>query len=320
MRRIALFFLLFLVAALPAWGQGAPTSSVAESDIVRLKPGHFIWHPQAAPAGPTTLIVSIPAQRIYVYRNGVRIGASTVSSGTKGHRTPTGVFTILQKHERHFSNLYNNAPMPYMQRLTWSGIALHAGHLPGYAASHGCVRMPLAFAKGLFKETSKGMTVVVTDNRPNPRTVLDPGIAPVVSAQRLTPSETFRWQPENSPSGPVTILVSFADQRVLVLRNGKIIGRAKVAIPPGLVNGTEALQMQGRDAQGRPRWLYIGIPGHEASQGRPLDENVIEQVGVPPEFLANLRSILSPGVTMMVTNDSFLSSNEGRPANVLVTR
>ncbi|HUO88520.1 MAG TPA: L,D-transpeptidase [Rhizomicrobium sp.] len=320
LRRIAVFVPL-LLAALPALGQGAKTSSVADADIDTLRPGEFIWAPQLAPEGPTTVVVSLPAQRAYVYRNGVRIGASTISTGKKGHETPTGVFTILQKREEHYSNRYNNAPMPYMQRLTWDGIALHAGKLPGYAASHGCVRLPLAFSKALFKETSLGMTVVVTDDaRPSPQTVLDPGLAAAPGTDphlRLNAGEEFRWHPEKSPSGPVTILVSFADQRMLVLRNGKVIGRARVEVPPGLFNGTEALQMEGRDANGRPRWLYIGIPGREASHGKPLDRNTIEQVRVPEKFLASLHGILAPGATMMVTNDSFAASNEGRPAKVL---
>jgi hypothetical protein len=321
MQQVAPFFLL-LLAALPAWGQGAKTSSVVEANIDKLKPGQFIWAPQLAPKGPTMVLVSLSAQRAYVYRNGVRIGASTISSGTKGHKTPTGIFTILQKHQQHYSNKYNNAPMPYMQRLTWDGIALHAGVLPGYAASHGCVRLPLAFSKVLYGGTSLGMTVIVTDDRPSPRTILDPGLSPSPGSDqhlRLGSGQDFRWQPEKSPSGPVTILVSFADQHILVLRNGKVIGLAKVEIPPGLVNGTEALQMEGRDVAGNANWLYIGIPGHEASHGKPLDRNVIEQVRVPPKFLANLRGILSPGVTMMVTNDSFASSSEGKPAKILVT-
>src|SRR5215469_3599562 len=195
MRRFALIFPILLVA-LPVWGQGAKTSSVAEADIDKLKPGEFIWAPQLAPEGPTTVVVSLPAQRAYVYRNGVRIGASTISTGKKGHETPTGVFTILQKHEEHYSNRYNNAPMPYMQRLTWDGIALHAGKLPGYAASHGCVRLPLAFSKALFQETSLGMTVIVTDDRPSPQTILDPGLSAEPGSDqhlRLTAGQEFRW-------------------------------------------------------------------------------------------------------------------------------
>jgi lipoprotein-anchoring transpeptidase ErfK/SrfK len=105
-----------------------------------LKTGDYVWKPAASPAGPVVIIVSIPEQTLYVYRNGVRIGRSTVSTGKSGHRTPTGVFTILQKNEKHTSSIYKGASMPYMQRLTWTGVALHAGNLPGYPASHGCVQ------------------------------------------------------------------------------------------------------------------------------------------------------------------------------------
>ena len=106
-----------------------------------LKPGEYVWHPQVSPAVPVVIIVSLPDQVMYVSRNGVRIGRSTVSTGAKGHRTPTGVFTVLQKKVQHESNIYRGAKMPHMQRLTWSGIAMHAGQFPGYPASHRCVRL-----------------------------------------------------------------------------------------------------------------------------------------------------------------------------------
>jgi lipoprotein-anchoring transpeptidase ErfK/SrfK len=105
---------------------------------------------------PVTILVDLSRQTAVVYRNGVAIGMTTVSTGKKGHETPTGVFTILQKNAKHKSNLYNDAPMPYMQRLTWDGVALHAGNLPGYPQSHGCVRMPMAFAEKLFKVDREG--------------------------------------------------------------------------------------------------------------------------------------------------------------------
>ena len=128
-----------------------------------LKAGDYQWTPEISPAGPLVVVVSLPAQRAHVYRNGIRIGVSTISSGKPGHETPTGVFPILQKREEHYSNLYDNAPMPYMQRLTWDGIALHAGRIPGQPASHGCIRLPKAFAKALFSVTERGVNVVVAD-------------------------------------------------------------------------------------------------------------------------------------------------------------
>ncbi len=129
-----------------------------------MKPGQYIWEPERAPKGPALVVVNLQTQRLLFFRNGVPIAASTISSGKTGHETPTGVFTILQKNEKHFSKTYNNAPMPNMQRLTWKGIALHAGNLPGYPASHGCVRLPLAFSKLLFGQTALGMTVVITSH------------------------------------------------------------------------------------------------------------------------------------------------------------
>jgi hypothetical protein len=98
----------------------------------KLAPGQFEWQPERAPAGPILVVVSIDDQVAYVYRNSVQIARSTVSTGAPGHETPTGVFTILEKNREHESSIYKGAQMPNMQRLTWSGIAMHAGQLPGY--------------------------------------------------------------------------------------------------------------------------------------------------------------------------------------------
>jgi lipoprotein-anchoring transpeptidase ErfK/SrfK len=97
----------------------------ADGRIEALKPGEYLWAPGIAPEGPVTIIVSLKTQKAYAYRNGVAIGVSTVSTGTKGFATPTGVFTVLQKDADHVSNLYKDAAMPFMQRLTWGGIAMH---------------------------------------------------------------------------------------------------------------------------------------------------------------------------------------------------
>ncbi len=118
----------------------------------KLKPGEFEWHPERSPTGPLLVVCSIDDQMLYVYRNGVQIARSTVSTGRKGKRTPTGVFTILQRKVDHESSIYKGAKMPYMQRLTWTGIAMHAGELPGYPASAGCVRLPFEFSKLIYNE------------------------------------------------------------------------------------------------------------------------------------------------------------------------
>lgn len=112
------------------------------------------------------IVISKASQRMYVFKDGEPWQSSAISSGKRGHSTPSGVFPILQKAVRHRSNIYSNAPMPYMQRLTWGGIAIHAGHLPGYPASHGCVRLPLATARALYALTRTGSTTVVIIDGP----------------------------------------------------------------------------------------------------------------------------------------------------------
>lgn len=122
-----LLFLTFAMSVTASAAAGHTKGRVVQPLTTEFKPGDYVWHPEISPAGPVVIIVSLPEQKMYVYRNGVRIGRSTVSTGTKGHPTPTGMFTILQKKVRHESNIYKGAKMPHMQRLTWSGIAMHAG-------------------------------------------------------------------------------------------------------------------------------------------------------------------------------------------------
>lgn len=117
-------------------------------------------------AGPVRVLVSIPQQRLWVFRGRELVATSPVSTGKSGHETPTGRFRILQKRVEHYSNRYDNAPMPYMQRLTDYGIALHGGRLPGYPASHGCIRLPHRFARRLYNLTDYGTQVTVTRIRP----------------------------------------------------------------------------------------------------------------------------------------------------------
>ena len=137
--------------------QGTPTGKPTGP----LKPGEYWWNPKLSPQGPVVALVSIPQQTMHVYRNGILIGRSTVSTGSKGHDTPGGVFTILEKKETHRSKKYDNAPMPNMQRLTWSGIAMHSGQLPGYAASHGCIRLANWDAARVKDLVSVGNTVLI---------------------------------------------------------------------------------------------------------------------------------------------------------------
>ncbi|MBC7505851.1 MAG: L,D-transpeptidase family protein [Sandarakinorhabdus sp.] len=254
MRRLAIAALLAaaLIEPVLALAPSATTSSAFDTPLDQLTPGQWIWDASVAPAGPIMVVIDLKTQLAFVYRNGVRIGATTVSSGKPGKKTPTGIFTILQKNKDHKSNLYNSAPMPYMQRLTWDGIALHAGNLPGYPASHGCIRMPLAFSKSLFEVSTMGMTVVVTDETSDaarPIIVADNGLIAAVDAEgrpadpredAMSNTEISRWTPDRSPAGPVTIVVSTTSKRIIVYRNGIEIGRSRIGVPKGFDMGTRA--------------------------------------------------------------------------------
>lgn len=130
---------------------------------------------EARPIGaPLLAIVSLSTQRITIYDANGWILRAPISSGQPGYETPAGVFSVLQKEEEHYSNLYDDASMPFMQRITWSGIALHAGELPGYPASHGCIRMPHEFAQRLFDVTNIGMRVIVARNDVRPAEIEHP--------------------------------------------------------------------------------------------------------------------------------------------------
>jgi hypothetical protein len=162
-RLIALLFLACAAAsaaARPANDQNLPVALRAAT----LQPGQYVWESRSVSTGQLFVVINLASQRAMVYRDGVLIAASTISTGTKDRETPTGTFPILEKQLFHRSSTYDNAPMPYMQRLTPKGVALHAGNLPGYAASHGCIRLPTGFAKLLFGATQIGTPVMITDS------------------------------------------------------------------------------------------------------------------------------------------------------------
>jgi hypothetical protein len=129
---------------------------------------------QDAPRGQLQIIISIADQRISLYENGALIARSSVSTGVERHPTPLGVFGVISKQKWHRSNIYSAAPMPYMQRITWSGIALHAGDLPGYPASHGCIRLTSDFAIRLWHLTKRGTRVIIAPEDVRPIEITNP--------------------------------------------------------------------------------------------------------------------------------------------------
>jgi len=273
-------------------------------ETVTLKPGEYVWEPERAPEGPLLIVASITEQVAYVYRNGICIARSSVSTGRPGHRTPTGVFTILEKEVHHTSSIYKGAEMPYMERVTWGGIALHAGDLPGYPDSHGCVRLPLEFSKLLFGVTMKGATVIIADAHSAPAETVHPGLFFTRSGEESEPiaAGQFEWNPDKSPSGPVALIVSSADKTVYVYRNGVEIGRAGITNPQVVspLNDRVFSALQGTDADGHLRWVEVTAKGKEgASESLFLPA---QKSGLPAEFLADARQVITPGATIIFTD------------------
>jgi hypothetical protein len=273
-------------------------------ETLTLKPGEYVWEPERAPEGPLLIVASITEQVAYVYRNGIRIARSSVSTGRPGHRTPTGVFTILEKEVHHTSSIYKGAEMPYMERVTWGGIALHAGDLPGYPDSHGCVRLPLEFSKLLFGVTMKGATVIIADAHSAPVTTVHPGLFFAQSGQESEPitAGQFDWNPDRSPSGPVSVIASSADKTVYVYRNGMEIGRAGIPNPQVIspLNDLVFSALQGTDADGHLRWAEVTATGESKS-----NESIFltaQKSGLPAAFMDKAKAVITPGATLIFTD------------------
>jgi hypothetical protein len=275
--------------------------------IADLKPGEFTWHPERSPEGPVAIVVSVPDQRVHVYRNGIRIAVSTCSTGKPGHETPTGVFTILQKDKDHHSSTYNNAPMPNMNRLTWDGVALHAGKLPGYPASHGCVRLPLAFSEKLFGVTHVGTPVIVAGAHSDPVDVVHPGL--VLGSYAETEFESAaaalkgKALPEWSGQQTATsILISGADQQALLLENGRQVAAARISLEPGRQLGEHVFVLVDTHEAARGL-LWHGI-GYADAAGKPVEPpegSILKSVGAEPDFRRLVHDRLHPGALFITT-------------------
>ena len=317
MRNYLLAPLAALAAAIatPAHAQAVdPAGRPILQLVTGLKAGQYVWAPDDAPEGPGLLVVNLATQRAILFRNGVPIGASTISSGKTGHETPTGVFTVLEKKQEHYSKTYNNAAMPNMQRLTWKGIALHAGNLPGYPASHGCIRLPMKFSSLLFGATKLGMTVIITSLPVQPRQSGTPDLAAPIAANATTLARApFEWNPERATSGPVSVIISTADQRAIVLRNGTEIGSGPVRVN-GPVEGGFAYALRAWDATGQ-HWLKLQYSG--AGQGMEVTPGEGNRFDAPWDFRHNIQTVLRPGSIVIVTPQPLGQGSPGSEVTVI---
>jgi len=305
----ALGTLALAAATLPGWHSLA---QVAVREIHDLRPGEFTWHPERSPDGPVAIVVSVPDQRVHVYRNGIRIAVSTCSTGKPGHETPTGVFTVLQKDRDHRSSTYGGAPMPNMNRLTWDGVALHAGNLPGYPASHGCVRLPTEFSALLFSITHVGTPVIIAGGHTDPAEVVHPGLvlseyaehefqdAVAGLANRTLPAHVT----DAAAEPPTSVLVSGADRRIFVLEGGRIIveGAATIDRPEVPLGSHVFILVDTHDTARGMAWHAIGHHPQQASGFPQPDDAVIRRVKADAHVREAMRVRMHPGMVLLTTD------------------
>ena len=300
-----------LIALAPASWLAAQAPGIADTveDISKLKPGQFTWHPDRSPVGPVAIIVSLPDQLVHVYRNGIRIAVSTCSTGKPGHATPTGVFTILQKDKNHHSSTYNNAPMPNMNRLTWSGVALHAGKLPGYPASHGCVRLPVEFSKLLFTVTHVGTPVIIADAHTAPKLVTHPGLVLGQYAEHEFDDAEAKLKgksaahPDDAKATAVSVIVSGADKTIEVLENGDTVAKGPATIAdPAKPLGSHVfiLSHAAGDAKGLA-WQAIGHAAGDGSAAQP-DQSIITRIRAEPDVVEAMKQRMHVGLVLVTTD------------------
>ena len=315
---------------LPALGALALAACSSTPTSTKLAPGQYEWYPERSPSGPLLVVVSIDDQMAYVYRNGVQIARSTVSTGRPGKETPTGVFTILQRKVEHESSIYKGAQMPYMQRLTWSGIAMHAGELPGYPASGGCIRLPYQFSEKVYGIMHNGSTVVITrkgsspSRSGRPADILLASKASVPSNQAIPQGEVV-WNPGKSSSGPFSILVSYADRTAYIWRNGIQIGQAPIGIAPGY-NPPEGvfLMLEGQEPND-PRfpglkmhpWSVLSLDGGN-SRGNAVS-TLRSQIVLDEDFRKKVNRLITPGTILVTTRQSSNASTRSASGFEIMT-
>lgn len=288
-----------------------------------IAPGRSFWLPELSPAGPVVAVVNLYTQHAQIYRNGIAIGYTSVSTGKRGYGTPTGRFQVLEKRRFHRSSTYGNAPMPWMVRLTWSGIAFHSGALPGFPASHGCIRLPASFAPQLFGALSLGDTVAVLNQPADAFTTLapiDPLGRPLLQPEMLAATAWWReaaasaapvsgnlvsaspvsaslltGAPASLAAPPLALLVSLPQQRLFVLEAGQVAAAAP--LPPGARQ--QALPLAAAPLSWQP-------PGHWQAPGQSGNaaDATLWQTVLPSDaaFSQRLRARIMPGSTLVLSD------------------
>jgi lipoprotein-anchoring transpeptidase ErfK/SrfK len=303
--------------------------------------------------GPLTVVVSLDRQELTLYAGGEEIARSRVSTGKAGHSTPAGVYSVIEKDRWHWSNLYDNAPMHYMHRITWSGLALHQGIVPNYPASHGCIRLPQSFARQLFGVTRMGARVIITRGEAapadiahaalfgpaNPRapspmligdelrkahptwlkTAMLGSTLPLLVAQtdaRLTDPAVDTPQAKPLKPGPVSVFVSRKDRKLYVRKGFAPVLDAPVTIARADEPiGTHVFTALAVE-DGNVRWSVISVPS--SAKAPRLDAGAaLDRLGIPDDVRARISELMSAGASMIVS-DHGLGTETGRGTDFIV--
>lgn len=308
----------FALAAAAPLARAQARSQRKRRSAYPIAPGRSFWLPELSPAGPVVAVVNLYTQHAQIYRNGIAIGYTSVSTGKRGYGTPTGRFQVLEKRRFHRSSTYGNAPMPWMVRLTWSGIAFHSGALPGFPASHGCIRLPASFAPQLFGALSLGDTVAVLNQPADAFTTLapiDPLGRPLLQPEMLAATAWWReaaasaapvsaspvsaslssGAPASLAAPPLALLASLPQQRLFVLEAGQVVAAAP--LPPGARQ--QALPLTAAPLSWQP-------PGHWQAPGQSGNaaDATLWQTVLPSDaaFSQRLRARITPGSTLVLSD------------------
>jgi len=209
----------------------------------------------------------------------------------------------------------------YDPQYFYKGWAIHGSNsVPAYPASHGCIRLPMEFAKKLFDLTEKGGTVVIAGGHEDPikrpaAGVLAPAMAGVTQAPVavLTSTGAYTWTPEASPTGPVSIIISTGDQQVVVLRNGVEIGRAHANVQHETTEAQVMTYAGGKDRQ----WIQVGVSDLTGEPAEIISTQRVEQMQLPAAFVTAMRSVITPGTTVLVTQASVSAASTGLQTTVM---
>ena len=335
--------------------------------------------------GPYQLVVAIARQQVTVYGQHGAIAQAPVSTGVPEHPTPLGVFTVISKHKWHQSNIYSGAPMPYMQRITWSGIALHAGALPGYPASHGCIRLPESFAIKLWGITKVGARVIVTreavapveiahrnlfvpkkpEEKPADVVAAPTGTTEMAASSRIedgktadktadvtgtivepaAPADIIKLPDAPKPNaelpkrkGPVSVFVSRKQNRIFVRQELVPLFDLPLTIAsPERPLGTHVFTAMALTNDGTGmRWTVVSIPSGYAREAKrtknrrdtpepavqaasPAAE-ALDRLTLPPEAIEQINALLSPGSSLIVSDNELSDETDSDTDFIVVTK